>query len=91
MTSQQKRKWKVLLEGWRRFVVPSDVRQLLAKSKKMGLKSITNGTNLPRGGGARGIRKSAAHERVIKRKRKEPTFCFFKPGAILSKIGGPNG
>jgi hypothetical protein len=52
MTSQQKRKRKVLLEGWRRFFVSSFVvRQLLAKSKKMGPKSITNGTNLAQGGG----------------------------------------
>ena len=37
MTSQQKRKRKVLLEGWRRFVVSSFVvRQLLAKSNKHG-------------------------------------------------------
>ena len=37
MRSQQKRKRKSLLEGWRRFVVSSFVvRQLLAESNKNG-------------------------------------------------------
>ena len=37
MTSQQKHKRNVLLEGWRRFVVSSFVvRQLLANSNKNG-------------------------------------------------------
>ena len=49
---------KNMLEGRRLFVVSSFVvRQLLAKSNKMGPTSITNGTNRAQGG--RGTRKSA--------------------------------
>ena len=58
--ANKKRKRKVLLEGWRRFVVSSFVvRQLLAKSNKNGTKLITNGTNLAQGvWGERGTLKS---------------------------------
>ena len=73
MTSQQKRKRKVLLEGWRRFVVSSFVvRQLLAKSNKNGTQ-IDHKWDQSGPGGGKGQPKINKNIKIYKkRKRKEP-------------------
>ena len=96
MPSQQKHKRKTLLEGWRRFVVSSFVvRQLLAKSNKIGTKT-DHKCDQSGPGGRKGYPK--INEKISKTKnnakvKKQSNKNKFLGNAwrFSQKVGGLNG